>query len=598
MAVHRILLTVCVIFLSCLVSYTSSFEPVEATLPSRVNGTPKKGSRHHDIQETNPKPEDVEGLGGGTGRSRSDLGSLLGKYQEAPVQGRAGTGTQDAPDIPVYEKMTGSPVGSGARKVPEDPTPTSDVSEDQPDGLYPDRSARGEGQPTDSSQPVGGMYPNPQDIPPGYPIPGQQNPGSGLPEIPPGYPIPGQQNPGSGLPEIPPGYANPGQNPGSGLPEIPPGYANPGQQNPGSGLPEIPPGYANPGSGLPEIPPGYANPGQQNPGSGLPEIPPGYNIPGQQNPGSGIPQIPPGFSIPGHNAGSGFPGMPPGVVMPGIPPGTALPSKWSVEIYPNPQLQWVQCGRPQASWLCDPNSILTESDADFLSELLGNVSTSTDTPCVPQHRTERDVRKRSVNKSSEFPGYTIAVALVPDIVKMFGERDRDAIRRFSQVLLHLWDPGDCDGGVVLVYCQSSQRVYAARGDAAELKLTNQDVWKVHRDNRDALENNRTMEALTNIILGYQHILQGTPGTEVDMEVVYSSLTIVLFLGAASACLVWFLYIGRDRKYRFQAERDARGKRGCKERLKRVCSREEGARGGRHADEGAEEEIMMETVYSV
>ncbi|XP_035689997.1 uncharacterized protein LOC118425299 [Branchiostoma floridae] len=477
------------------------------------------------------------------------------------ITGRGGSGPQ-AEDVPFYEKMTGSPVGS--RKDPEEPTPTSEVPEEQPDGLYPDMSARGEERPTDDSshpaQPGAGMHPNPQDIPPGYPIPGQQNPGSG---IPPGYANPGQQNPASGLPEIPPGYANPGQ---------------------------------NPGSGLPGIPPGYANPGQQNPGSGLPQIPPGYNIPGQQNPGSGIPQIPPGYSIPGHNAG--FPGMPPGAVMPGIPPGAPLPAKWSVEIYPNPQLQWVQCGRPQASWLCDPNSILTESDADFLSELLGNVSTSTGTPCVPQHRTERDVRKRTVNKSSEFPGYTIAVALVPDIVKMFGERDRDAIRRFSQVLLHLWDPGECDGGVVLVYCQSSQRVYAARGEAAELKLTNQDVWEVHRDNRDALENNRTMEALTNIILGYQRILQGTPGTEVDMEVVYSSLTIVLFLGAASACLVWFLYIGRDRKYRFTAERDALGKRGCKDRLKRVCSKGEGGRSGSRADGAGEEEIMMETVYSV
>jgi len=51
--------------------------------------------------------------------------------------------------------------------------------------------------------------------------------------------------------------------------------------------------------------------------------------------------------------------------MPGIPPGAPLPAKWSVEIYPNPQLQWVQCGRPQASWLCDPNSILTESDGEL-----------------------------------------------------------------------------------------------------------------------------------------------------------------------------------------------------------------------------------------
>ncbi|XP_066292798.1 uncharacterized protein [Branchiostoma lanceolatum] len=553
MALQRILLAVFVIFLSCLVSDSSTFNPVEATLPSGVNGTPKKGSSLRGVQETNPKPEDVEG----GGETLPDAGSLLGKYQEAPAQGRAGRGPQ-AEDVPFYEKMTGSPVGS--QKDPEEATPTTEVAEDQPDGLYPDMSARGEGNPTDSSppdRPDAGIHPNPQDIPPGYPIPGQQNPGSGLPEIPPGYANPGQQNPGSGLPEIPPGYANPGQQ--------------------------------NPRSGLPKIPPGYANPGQQNPGSGLPQIPPGYNIPGQQNPGSGIPQIPPGYSIPG---------MLPGAVMPGIPPGAPLPSKWSVEIYPNPQHQWLQCGRPQASWLCDPNSILTDSEADFLSELLGNVSTSTGTPCVPQQRTERDVRKRSVNKSSEFPGYTISVALVPDIVKMFGERDRDAIRRFSQVLLHLWDPGECDGGVVLVYCQSSQRVYAARGDAAELKLTNQDVWEVHRDNRDALENNRTMEALTNIILGYQHILQGTPGTEVDMEVVYSSLTIVLFLGAASACLVWFLYIGRDRKYRFTAERDALGKRGCKERLKRVCGRGESSRRGRRADEVAEEEIMMETVYSV
>ncbi|XP_078598650.1 uncharacterized protein LOC144874416 isoform X1 [Branchiostoma floridae x Branchiostoma japonicum] len=283
-------------------------------------------------------------------------------------------------------------------------------------------------------------------------------------------------------------------------------------------------------------------------------------------------------------------------------PCRANVTKWWLEQYPHPQVDFQRCGRPGPSWLCDPNRILSTSEADDIEDIVLNVSSSVKgTPCPPKEvkQDEEDTNTTSVSKSHTFPGYQIAVALFFDLEKEYIEQDKHAIIRFAWSLLgRAWKPGDCDEGVVITYCAANKQVYTATGKAVRNKLTNKRVREVERASRDDLEKNRTAEALKKIILAYKEFLSGPD--QLGIEIVYCSLTIVIFLGISSTCFVWWVYMGRVRHYTFIADRQpepcypqccrGEGKRGCCGGV-RCCKEEE-------EESPVEEVIPMEGVTAV
>ncbi|XP_066292960.1 uncharacterized protein [Branchiostoma lanceolatum] len=281
-------------------------------------------------------------------------------------------------------------------------------------------------------------------------------------------------------------------------------------------------------------------------------------------------------------------------------PCCANVTKWWVEQYPHPQTDFQRCGRPGPSWLCDPNSILSTSEADDIEDIVLNVSSSIrGTPCPPKEvkQDEEDTNTTSVNKSPQFPGYQVAVALVSDLEKEYIEQDKHAIIRFAWSLLgRAWKPGGCDEGVVITYCAANKQVYTATGKAVRNKLTNKRVREVERASRDDLAKNRTAEALKKIILAYKEFLAGP--NQLGIEIVYCSLTIVIFLGISSTCFVWWVYMGRVRHYTFLSDRqpDPCNQQCCRREGKRGCCggvqcREEG-------ENQLEEVIPMEGVTAV
>eukprot|EP00058_Branchiostoma_floridae_P026621 XP_002612112.1 hypothetical protein BRAFLDRAFT_96095 [Branchiostoma floridae] len=254
-------------------------------------------------------------------------------------------------------------------------------------------------------------------------------------------------------------------------------------------------------------------------------------------------------------------------------PCRANVTKWWVEQYPHPQVDFQRCGRPGPSWLCDPNRILSTSEADDIEDIVLNVSSSVKgTPCPPKEvkQDEEDTNTSSGNKSHTFPGYQIAVALFFDLEKEY----------------------------IIHSNLESFMVYTATGKAVRNKLTNKRVREVERASRDDLEKNRTAEALKKIILAYKEFLSGPD--QLGIEIVYCSLTIVIFLGISSTCFVWWVYMGRVRHYTFIADRQpepcypqccrGEGKRGCCGGV-RCCKEEE-------EENQVEEVIPMEGVTAV
>ncbi|KAI8502861.1 hypothetical protein Bbelb_195630 [Branchiostoma belcheri] len=283
-------------------------------------------------------------------------------------------------------------------------------------------------------------------------------------------------------------------------------------------------------------------------------------------------------------------------------PCRANVTKWWVEQYPHPQTDFKRCGRPGPSWLCDPNRILTKSEANDIENIVLNVSSIRATPCPPKDVKELEDAEDSNNtdnKSPQFHGYQIAVALVSDLEKEYIEQDKHALIRFAWSLLgRAWKPGDCDEGVVITYCAANKQVYTATGKAVRNKLTNKRVREVERASRDDLEKNRTAEALKKILLAYKEFLAGP--NQLGIEIVYCSVTIVIFLGISSTCFVWWVYMGRVRHYTFLADRQPEPcyYRCCRRERKSGCC--EGVRCREAEGEGGqmEEVIPMEGVAAV
>ncbi|XP_019626307.1 PREDICTED: uncharacterized protein LOC109471418 [Branchiostoma belcheri] len=254
-------------------------------------------------------------------------------------------------------------------------------------------------------------------------------------------------------------------------------------------------------------------------------------------------------------------------------PCRANVTKWWVEQYPHPQTDFKRCGRPGPSWLCDPNRILTKSEANDIENIVLNVSSIEATPCPPKDVKELEDDEDSNNtdnKSPQFHGYQIAVALVFDLEKEYMIREN----------------------------MENSKVYTATGKAVRNKLTNKRVREVERASRDDLEKNRTAEALKKILLAYKEFLAGP--NQLGIEIVYCSVTIVIFLGISSTCFVWWVYMGRVRHYTFLADRQPEPcyYRCCRRGRKSGCC--EGVRCREAEGDGGqmEEVIPMEGVAAV
>lgn len=50
-----------------------------------------------------------------------------------------------------------------------------------------------------------------------------------------------------------------------------------------------------------------------------------------------------------------------------------VPSQWTKEDYPNPQIDYKECGRESASWVCDPNGIISKNASDKINSIFYHI---------------------------------------------------------------------------------------------------------------------------------------------------------------------------------------------------------------------------------
>lgn len=154
---------------------------------------------------------------------------------------------------------------------------------------------------------------------------------------------------------------------------------------------------------------------------------------------------------------------------------------WTRRDYPNPQTNSYDCGRfSKRSYLCDPNKLLSDDEANQLDLVLESVVNDTKCPCSTYAcRTSRT-------------GYVISVALMNKIEEEENYVDDgssdigDVIdhnlmkaRLFAYTLeSYTWNFGNCDEDIVILYSREDNALYTMTGEAARGKLRDAHIGEI------------------------------------------------------------------------------------------------------------------------
>ncbi|XP_078586237.1 uncharacterized protein LOC144868136, partial [Branchiostoma floridae x Branchiostoma japonicum] len=173
---------------------------------------------------------------------------------------------------------------------------------------------------------------------------------------------------------------------------------------------------------------------------------------------------------------------------------------WTPGKYPDPFRQPRLCGRVNrtSSFVCDPDGILTRTEADDLDLLLFTTLRDTHCPCE--------------SCPGENDGYNIAVALMKRMSKsglFFTTRVR--AQGFAMYLRAIaWDYGRCNEGVVILVSTEDRQIYTlhATGATAREKLLDAIVDNIYVETREYFTAGRWAAGLTEMVTRYKNVFQG------------------------------------------------------------------------------------------
>ena len=136
--------------------------------------------------------------------------------------------------------------------------------------------------------------------------------------------------------------------------------------------------------------------------------------------------------------------------------------EWVKEEFPNPTKDLRSCGRRgKASWICDPDNVLSYETANKVEELLYSVGKNTVSGC----------------SSDEKAGFQIGVAVFKKMRDLPGESVEETAEKFTRHLHDSWGVGhaNCDDGAMLLLSILDRQVYVSTGKKAMELLSNDQI---------------------------------------------------------------------------------------------------------------------------
>ncbi|XP_070579361.1 uncharacterized protein [Ptychodera flava] len=161
-----------------------------------------------------------------------------------------------------------------------------------------------------------------------------------------------------------------------------------------------------------------------------------------------------------------------GLVAEGDGPKYTFPShhEWRKEFYPNPRnvsRGSIDCGRDgNASWICDPNNVLNEDEADVLDAFSEEIALGTECVC-PQCKVD-------FNGTQSPYGYVIGIAIVNKMDASYEnincptkkELAEEAEQWSNYLLDKSWKIGDCGNSIIVFFSREDNTVDIATAEIA------------------------------------------------------------------------------------------------------------------------------------
>ena len=187
--------------------------------------------------------------------------------------------------------------------------------------------------------------------------------------------------------------------------------------------------------------------------------------------------------------------------------------EWEKNEFPNPARDVSSCGRRGvASWICDPDGILSFEQANKLEEMLTSVSKNTVSGCSNDDR----------------PGYQIGIALMRQMYVVPGETGERAIEKFAKHLHDSWGVGhECGDGAVFVLSAVDRLLYISTGSAAKSVLTNEQIGLIIGEIKWNLRHQRYDDAVEQAVKRMGEVFAGKRMTPPGLD--YGFIMFCLFI---------------------------------------------------------------------
>lgn len=175
---------------------------------------------------------------------------------------------------------------------------------------------------------------------------------------------------------------------------------------------------------------------------------------------------------------------------------------WKIRDYPNPLKNPEKCGRQKdrRTFICDPDNLISRSEADALDELIEHVLLNTTCVCGD-----------ACNGTNN--GFSISIAFVNRMYyddEFLIETDKLKIaQKFSNHLrTNAWDFGKCDNDAVILINKEFRKAWTSTGDVFNEHLSDWCVNHIYKEMRFHLKDGNYSLALTKMITSYTEVLQG------------------------------------------------------------------------------------------
>ncbi|XP_064621890.1 uncharacterized protein LOC135484404 isoform X1 [Lineus longissimus] len=200
---------------------------------------------------------------------------------------------------------------------------------------------------------------------------------------------------------------------------------------------------------------------------------------------------------------------------------------WKPEDFPNPQVDLERCGRQgQRSYVCDPNHLISPSDANALDAKIQEIQQTT--PCACTEGTCED----------QGFGYIISIAIVQEVfidesVKNVGEESHLQVERFAHYLRKKsWKFGTCGNDVVVVLAVNDKKIFTSAGEDAGSVISSTCISKAFYHARYRFTNGQYYAGLMSTLNDYKtYLIEG------DCPVIEGPSVAGIVLGSLFASIV-------------------------------------------------------------